>query len=120
MQLLQRLKDAFRPKSHDATLSHYIPSVDYGYQPVELSVWRSDLEKPPQDFWGNMSRLYSNQARSTQGPLLFPLKAVTTQALSPANRLYGQYVTPPVAGYAGRPAQLDPTSLAAEYGAINQ
>jgi hypothetical protein len=119
MQLLQRLKAAFNPKSHDATLSHYIPSIDYANQPVLNSVWRSDLALPIQDWKGNAGRIPYMQVRSTQGPLLFALKGVVSSGLGGNSGLtFGQYITPAVAGFAGRPAILNSTSVAAEFEAV--
>jgi len=119
MRLWQRLKMAFNPKSHDAALSHYIPSVNYADDPVENSVWRSDLEKRLTDWKGDTGRLYSNQILTSQGGLLFALKAVPTAGLGGTGYAYGQGGTYPVAGFAGRPADLNDTSLAAEYEDIN-
>lgn len=120
MNLLARLKSAFNPRSHDATLSHYIPAPDYSLDPVMLSVWRSDLEKPVQDWRGNTGRIPNAQVLATQGPLLFPLKAVTTQGLGGTSIPYGDIGSYPVAGFAGRPAQIDATTLAAEYQQVQQ
>lgn len=121
MGLLSRLKGAFRPASHDNTMSHYINGPDFSYQPVVLSVWRSDLRRPRHDWKGNTGRLYDNQVQTLGGPLVFALKGVTTAPLAAYSGLppYGQLVNTAVAGYAGRPAQLSPYSGAAEYEANN-
>ena len=120
MKLFQRLKMAFNPKSHSSTLSHYIPTVQYADDPVENSVWVSDLEKRVQDWRGDTGRVYSQEVLTTQGPLLFALKAVPTEGLGGTGQYFGQGVTLPVAGFAGRPAQIDATSLAAEYVDVQQ
>lgn len=120
MRLLERLKAAFAPHSHSSTLSHYIPSLDYGDAPIENSVWRSDLERRYQDWKGDTGRVYNQQVLTNQGPLLFANKVVTTQGLGGTSIPYGQGVTVPVAGFAGRPPQLDATSIASEYVQVQQ
>jgi hypothetical protein len=120
MKLLQRLKMAFNPRSHDAALSHYIPAVQYADSGVENAIWQSDLQKRLEDWRGNTGRVYSHQLLSVEGALLFPLKAVTTAGLGGTSIAFGQYITAPVAGFAGRPAALDPTSTAAEYDAVQE
>lgn len=120
MRLLERLKAAFNPRSHDATLSHYIPAPDYSYEPVELSIWRSDLDKRLQDWKGDTGRIPNAQVLTTQGPLLFALKGVTTQGLGGTSIPFGDIGTFPVSGFAGRPAAITPTSLAAEFPAVQQ
>lgn len=120
MRLLERIKQAFNPRSHDATLSHYIPAPNFSADPVELSVWRSDLEKPLSDWKGDNGRIPNAQLLTTQGPLLFALKGVTTAGFGGTSIPFGQGITAPVAGFAGRPAQLDSTSLSAEYVEVNQ
>jgi hypothetical protein len=115
VKLLQRLKMAFNPRSHDAALSHYIPAVQYADSGVENSIWQSDLQKRLQDWRGDTGRPYSHQLITAEGQLLFPLKAVTTAGLGGTSQTFGQYITPAVAGFAGRPAALDTTSLAAEF-----
>ena len=119
MRLFERIKQAFRPRSHDATLSHYIPAINFSADPVELSIWRSDLEKPVQDWKGDNGRIPNAQVMTTQGPLLFALKGVTTAGFGGTSVPFGQGVTAPVAGFAGRPAQLDAVSIASEYQAVN-
>jgi len=120
MRLLQRLKMAFNPASHDAALSHYIPAVQYADTGVENSIWQSDLAKRLSDWKGDNGRIYSHQILSVQGPLLFPIKLVTTAGLGGTGNSYGQNITVPVAGYGGRPSVLDATSSAAEWEAVQQ
>jgi hypothetical protein len=119
MQLLQRLKQMFNPHSHSATLSHYIPAPDFSYEPIENSIWRSELEKRPVDWRGDTGRVYDQQVLATQGPLLFPLKTVISAGLGGAGNTFGQGGTFPVAGFAGRPAVIDSTTYAAEYNEVN-
>jgi hypothetical protein len=118
MRLIDRLKAAFNPASHDAALSHYIPAVQYADSGVENSIWQSDLEKRLQDWKGDTGRVYSRQVLTTQGPLLFPLKVVPTAGLGGTSVTFGQYVTTNVAGFGGRPALLDATSTASEWDAV--
>lgn len=120
MKLLQRLKMAFNPKSHDAALSHYIPAVQYADSGVENSIWQTDLQKRLTDWRGDTGRVYSRQVLTASGPLLFALKGVPTAGLGGNNLTYGQYVTTAVAGFGGRPAVLDSTSLASEYEAVQE
>ena len=119
MRLMQRLKMAFNPKSHDAALSHYIPAVQYADSGVENSIWQSDLQFRQQDWKGDNGRIYSRQVLTSQGALLFPLKVVPTAGLGGTSQTYGQYGTFPVAGFAGRPAVLDATSTAAQFQEVN-
>jgi hypothetical protein len=118
MRLLDRLKMAFNPASHDAALSHYIPAVQYADSGVENSIWQSDLQKRVQDWKGDTGRVYSHQILTTEGGLLFAQKLVTTAGLGGTSIPFGQNVSLPVAGFAGRQAQLDPTSDAAEWTAV--
>jgi len=120
MRLMERIKQAFKPHSHSSTLSHYIPAPDFSHEPIENSVWRSDLEKRLQDWRGDTGRVYDNQVLATQGPLLFALKTAPTAGLGGTSIPFGQSVTTPVAGFSGRPALLHETSLAAEFGDVNQ
>ena len=120
MRLLQRLKMAFNPASNDAALSHYIPAVQYADSGVENAIWQSDLQKRITDWRGDTGRIYSHQVLTEQGPLLFPLKVVPTAGLGGTGATFGQNITVPVAGFAGRPAQLDATSLAAEFVDVQQ
>lgn len=114
--LLQAFKSAFSPKPLETTQSYYIPSPQYADSGVELSVWRAERRKPTQDWRGNTGRIYNKQVLALQGPLLFPLDYTTSGSLGQGPvELYGQSVTVPVAGFAGRPAQLSPQSVAAEY-----
>jgi hypothetical protein len=115
MRLGARLKLAFAPKSHSATNSHYIPAVQYADSGVENSIWQTELADRLQDWKGDTGRVYSRQVLTTQGPLLTALKVVPTAGLGGTGYTYGQNLTVPVAGFAGRPAVLDPTSTAAEY-----
>jgi hypothetical protein len=119
MRLLERLKQAFAPNHHSTTLSHYIPAPNFANEPVENSIWRSDLEKRVTDWRGDCGRIYNAQVLTMQGPLLFPLKAVTTASIGGTGVAFGQGVTLPVAGFAGRPAALDSTSLSAEFVQVN-
>lgn len=118
MRLLQRLANAFKPHSHSTTLSHYIPSPDFSDDSVMLSIWRSDLEKPYRDWKGDTGRIPNAQVLTMQGPLLFPLKTVTTQGLGGTSMTFGQGYTESVKGFAGRPAQLTAASEAAEFNAV--
>ncbi len=120
MRLLQRLKMAFNPSSHSNTMSHYIPAIQYADSGVENSVWRSDLQKPVSDWRGNTGRVYNQQVYATQGPLLFANKLAIEAGLGGTASTYGQYITVPVAGFAGRGAQLDATSTAAEWQMVQQ
>lgn len=120
MNLLARIMGAFKPRTHDATLSHYINAPDFSHEPVENSIWRSDLEFRLQDWKGDTGRVPYSQVLTTQGNLMFAQKLVTTAGLGGTSIPYGQGVTLPVTGFAGRPAQLDETSLAAEYVEVNQ
>lgn len=121
MRLLSRLKQAFNPKAHSATLSHYIPAVDYSNEPVENSIWQSDLQRTRWKDWrGDTGRVYDQQILTLEGPILFALKTAPIAGLGGTSIPYGQQVSGPVAGYAGRPAQLDDTSLASEYVAVQQ
>ena len=120
MKLMQRLKMAFNPRSHDAALSHYIPAVQYADSGVENAIWQSDLQKRLQDWRGDTGRVPYHQVLTTQGSLLFPLKAVPTAGLGGTSIPFGQGTTVAVAGFAGRPAQLDATSLASEYVAVQE
>lgn len=115
MRLGQRLKQAFIPRALSATQSHYIPAVQYADSGVENSIWQSELRDRLQDWKGDNGRIYSRQVLSTQGPLLTALKVVPTAGLGGTGNPYGQNATYAVAGFAGRPADIDPTSLAAEY-----
>lgn len=115
MRLGQRLARAFSPRAVKESLSHYIPAVQYADSGVENSIWQSDLQKRLQDWKGDNGRIYSRQVLSTQGPLLFALKLVPTAGLGGTGNPYGQNATYQVAGFAGRPANLDPTSIASEY-----
>jgi hypothetical protein len=119
MKLMQRLKMAFNPRSHSATQSHYIPAVQYADSGVENSIWQTELDDRIQDWRGDTGRIYSQQVLSTQGPLLFPLKLVPTAGLGGLGSSFGQNATFEVAGYAGRPAVLDPTSTAAQFTEVN-
>ena len=118
MRLGQRLKAAFNPKSHDAALSHYIPAVQYADSGVENSIWQTDLADRVQDWRGDTGRQYSQQVLTTQGALLFPLKVVPTAGLGGTAIPYGQNATFATAGFAGRPPQLDSTSVSLEWGDI--
>ena len=120
MRLLQRLKMAFNPKSHSSTLSHYIPSVNYADDPVMNSVWRSDLEKRLTDWRGDTGRVYNQQVLTSQGHLMSTLKTVKAAGIGGNNFSFGQNVTVPVTGFAGRPAQLTAVSDAAEFVQVNQ
>ena len=115
MRLGERLKRAFVPKALSTTKSHYIPAVQYADTGVENSIWQSDVAKIPQDWKGDNGRIYSRQVLSTQGPLLFALKLAPTAGLGGTSIPFGQNATFQVAGFAGRPADIDPTSIAAEY-----
>ena len=118
--LMKRLKNKLIPTQIKNTGEYYISAPDYGAQAVPLSVWRLGKKRPPQDFWGNTGRIYSQQVLTTQGPLLFALKVVPSAGLGGNSGLvFGQTITPPVAGFAGRPAQITPYSTAAEWNAVN-
>jgi hypothetical protein len=119
MRLGERLKLAFAPKSHSTTNSHYIPAVQYADSGVENSIWQSEVARPPQDWKGNNGRIYDRQVLTSQGPLLTALKVVPEAGIGGTGIAYGQNVTIPVAGFAGRAAVLDPTSLASEYNMVN-
>ena len=119
MRLFQRLKMAFNPASHDASLSHYIPAVQYADTGVENSIWVSDLAKRVQDWKGDNGRVYSEQILTAQGALLFAQKLVTTAGVGGLGVAYGQNQTVAVAGFSGLPAVLDATSTAAEFSEVN-
>ena len=110
-----RLKSAFKPRLHDATLSHYIPTPQYSADPVELSAWRSDLNLPVEDWRGNTGRVYDHQVLTSQGPLLTALQASILCGTGGTGIAFGQGYAIPVAGFAGRPAQLQSTDLSAEW-----
>lgn len=121
MRLMDRLKQAFKPKHHDATLSHYIPAPVYDADPVENSVWQSDLERTRwMDWKGDTGRVPDQQVLTAQGPLLFALDRAITTGLGGTSIPFGQGVIGNVAGFGGRPPQLDATSSAAEYDAVQQ
>jgi hypothetical protein len=118
MNLLARLKSAFNPKSHDATLSHYIPAIQYADSGAANSIWQTDLMDRVQDWKGDTGRIYNQQVLTTQGPLMFALDGAIVAGLGGTSITFGQGLTPPVAGFAGRSPQLDETSIAAEYDAV--
>jgi hypothetical protein len=118
MRLFDRLKNAFRPASHASTQSFYIPSVNYGDDPVENSVWRSERDFRLQDWKGDTGRVPYSEAFTFQGPLLFALRGAKVAGVGGNNFAFGQGVTNPVTGFAGRPAQLGVTSTAAEFDAV--
>jgi len=118
MNLFSRLKKPFNPKSHDATLSHYIPAVQFADTGPANAIWQTDLQDRLQDWKGDNGRVFSQQVLTSQGPLLFALDGVIVAGLGGTGVSFGQYLTPPVAGFAGRGAVLDETSTAAEYDAV--
>lgn len=118
MRLFDRVKQAFKPHLHDTTQSYYIPSINYANDPIENSIWRSELDKRLQDWKGDTGRVPNAQVLSLQGPILFAIQGSILAGVGGNNFAYGQGGSYPVAGFAGRPAQIDSTSTAAEYDAV--
>lgn len=101
------------------TGEYYEPVPDYGHQAIPLSVWRLGRKRPPQDFWGNTGRVYNEQLLTLPGPLLFALDRGITTGQGGTGVSFGQYVSMPVMGFAGRPSALTQTSAAMEWNQVN-
>ena len=89
-------------------------------QRLKMAFWQSDLAKRLTDWRGDTGRVYSHQVLTSEGGLLTVQKLVTTAGYGGLDVTFGQGVTPPVAGYSGRPSVLDATSSAAEWDVVQQ
>lgn len=97
---------------------YYLPVPDYGHDPIPLSIWRLGHRRPPQDFWGNTGRIYDQQILACEGPLMQVIQRGIATGQGGTGVAFGQSVSLPVMGFAGRPAVLTEISQAMEWNQV--